>query len=84
MIAKTKTYENQAAIVEENRKLKEINPDLSIGRTGVSGNKVISIGVSIPLKGNSTKIRQLEEDGWKSVFRKKRANQIIQYMDKMI
>ena len=64
-------YDNQEIIDEENRKLKEVDPDWSISSLGLCGNKAISIGITVPIKGNAGKIKRLESDGWKRTFRKK-------------
>lgn len=64
-------YDNQEIIDEENRKLKEVDPDWSIGSLGLSGNKVISISITVPIKGNAGKIKRLESDGWNRTFCKK-------------
>ena len=64
-------HDNQEIIDEENRKLREIDPDWNIGSMGVDGNKVVFIGITVPIKGNAAKIRRLEADGWERTFRKK-------------
>ena len=64
-------YDNQEVIDEENRKLKEIDPNWSIESMGLKGNMVIFLGIAVPIKGNAEKIRRLEVDGWERTFRKK-------------
>ena len=64
-------YENQKIIDKENEKLKNISPDLKIGSTVIYRNQITSIGISIPIKGNAKKIKQLEADGWKKTYRQK-------------
>ena len=56
-------YENQEVIDAENRKLKEVDPGWNIGSMVLDGNKVISIGITVPIKGNAAKIRRLEAEG---------------------
>lgn len=72
-------YDNQEIIDEENRKLKEVDPGWNIGSTGLDGNKVISIGITVPIKGNAAKIRRLEADGWERTFRQKARNDYIAF-----
>lgn len=57
-------YDNQNEIDAEERKLKAIDPTWSIGGYAHTGNKVIAIEFSLPIKGNAKKIRELENDGW--------------------
>lgn len=70
-------YDNQEIIEEENRKLKEVDPGWNIGSIGLDGNKVISIGITVPIKGNAAKIKRLEADGWRRTFRKKIRNDMF-------
>lgn len=83
-----KEYANQGVVNEEKRKLREIDPKLRIGRMELElkGNRVSSIRITIPIKGNSKKIKQLEEDGWKRTFRKKALEDytMLQCMKKQI
>ena len=70
-------YDNQEIIDEENRKLKEVDPGWNICSMGLNGNKVISIGITVPIRGNAEKIRRLETDGWRRTFRKKTRNDMF-------
>ena len=64
-------YENQEIIDKETRKLKEIDPTWSIGSMTLNGNRAISLGITVKIKGNAEKIKRLEADGWQRTFRKK-------------
>lgn len=57
--------ERQKIIDKENEKLKKISPDLKIGSVVMYKDQITSMGISIPIKGNAKKIKQLEADGWK-------------------
>lgn len=72
-------YDNQEIIEEENRKLKEVDPGWNIGSIGLDENKAISIGITVPIKGNAAKIKRLEADGWRPTFRKKAWNDYIAF-----
>lgn len=63
--------ESQKIINKENEKLKKISPDLKIGSVVMYKDQITSVGISIPIKGNAKKIKQLEADGWKKTYRQK-------------
>lgn len=67
-------YENQKIIEMENEKLKRISPDLKIGSVTAYMNHATSMGISIPIRGNAKKIKQLEADGWRKIYRQKLIN----------
>ena len=69
-------YENQEIIDKETRKLKEIDPTWSIGSMTLNGNRAISLGITVKIKGNAEKIKRLEADGWQRTFRKKKNGMI--------
>ena len=54
-------YDNQNEIDAEERKLKAIDPNWSIGGYSIDKNKVTQIEFSLPIKGNAKKIRELEK-----------------------
>lgn len=64
-------YDNQNEIDEIEKLIQQIFPELRISSFGIMGNSAISVGVTIPVKGNSSKIKKLEELGWRKLYRKK-------------
>lgn len=67
-------YENQKIIEMENEKLKRVSPNLKIESVTAYMNQITSVGISIPIKGNAKKIKQLEADGWRKIYRQKLIN----------
>lgn len=63
--------ENQKIIDKENEKLKKISPDLKIRSVVMDEDQITSMGISILIKGNAKKIKQLEADGWEKTYRQK-------------
>ena len=66
-----KMYDNQKEIDKINEEIKSINPKLELSSFGINGNTVISVGLTIPVKGNSEVIKKLENIGFKKLYRQK-------------
>lgn len=64
-------YDNQNEIDKIGKMIQQIFPELRISSFGIMGNSVISVGLTIPVKGNSSKIKKLEELGWRKLRREK-------------
>ena len=61
-------------VVEMNKKLKQIDENLSIGCISSCEDRIVSLGLSIVLKGNKDKIKQLEKLGFKKLYKEKVSN----------
>lgn len=64
-------YDNQNEIDKIKKQIQQIFPELGISSYGLDGNMVTSMGITIPIKGNSKVIKRLEELGWKKLHQKK-------------
>ena len=74
------TFENPM-VKQMNEKLKDIDSNLKIARVGSSENKIRSLGVIFPLKGNSDLIKSLKKLGFKEDYREKRNGSFMQRME---
>lgn len=64
-------YNNQKEIDEINEKIKSIYPKLELSSFGIYENTVISLGLMLPVKGNSEIIKKLESIGFKKIYRQR-------------
>ncbi len=64
-------YENEKEVSKIQETIKEISPDLVITTHGLDGNRIILVGVMIPLKGGADKISALKELGWECTWRER-------------
>lgn len=64
-------HDNQNEIDKIEKMIQQIFPELRISSYSLDGNRVTSVGITIPIKGNSKVIKELEELGWKKLYRKK-------------
>lgn len=73
-------YENQEAVDAVQKRLGKIAPGVKIRyyRTerkvnsfGILEDRIVSVGITIPVKGNAKVIRELEKEGWKKMRREK-------------
>ena len=64
-------YDNQEEVDKIEKLIQRISPELSISSYSFDENVIISVGVTIPIKGNSKVIKKLEELGWEKLCRKK-------------
>lgn len=76
-------YENQEAVDAIQRRLDEIAPGVEIGSYhperkinsfGILEDRIVSVGITIPVKGNAKVIRRLEEEGWEKTWRERTRN----------
>jgi len=71
---------NNEIVKNINRKLKEIDESLSIGRASGTSDKIYSVGFSIPLKGNANLIKKIERLGFYRERKEKRHDSFYQIM----
>lgn len=64
-------YDNQNKIDKIERQVKRLDPSLRITSFGLDGDQVVSVGLIIPVKGNSSTIKKLEEQGWRKTRKEK-------------
>lgn len=64
-------YDNQNKIDKIERQVKQMNPSIRIASFGLNENQVVSVGLRIPIKGNSSTIKKLEEQGWRKIRKEK-------------
>lgn len=64
-------YDNQKEIDKINEEIKSIHPKLELSSFGMDGNTIISVGLMLPVKGNSEVIKKLENVGFKKLYRQK-------------
>lgn len=64
-------YDNQKEIDKINEEIKSINPKLELSSFRINGNTVISVGLMLPVKGNSEVIKKLGNIGFKKLYRQK-------------
>lgn len=64
-------YDNQNEIDKIEKQIQQIFPELRISSYRLDGNVATSVGITIPIKGNSKVIKRLEELGWEKLYRKK-------------
>lgn len=76
IIMAKKVFEDKI-VVEMNKKLKQIDENLSIGCVSSCEDRVVSLGLSIVLKGNKDKIKQLEKLGFKKKYKEKVYNSYL-------
>lgn len=65
---------NDEIVINLNKKLKEIDENLSIGVISFSEDKIHSVGITIQVKGNANLIKKLEILGFEKTFREKGVN----------
>lgn len=58
-------YDNQNKIDKIERQVRQMNPSIRIASFGLDENQVVSVSLRIPIKGNSSTIKKLEEQGWR-------------------
>lgn len=75
---------NDPIIIKENKKLQELNPELSISQIVSNNSKICGVGLSIPVKGNAELLRKLDRLGYKPDYREKRGNSFYQIVKKSI
>jgi hypothetical protein len=66
-------YDNQKEIDKINEEIKSIYPKLELSSFGIDGNTVISVGLILPVKGNSEIIKKLENIGFKKCYKYKKS-----------
>lgn len=64
-------YDNQNKIDKIERQVKRLDPSIRITSFEINGNQVVSVGLTIPIKGNSSTIKKLEEQGWRKIRKEK-------------
>lgn len=64
-------YENQKEVDKIQEQIQQIFPELRISSFILDKNTVTSVGIVLPIKGNSKVIKRLEELGWVKSYRKK-------------
>lgn len=64
-------YDNQKEIDKINEEIKSIDSILKLSSFGMDGNTVISVGLTLPVKGNAEVIKKLENIGFKKFCRYK-------------
>lgn len=73
-----KKYKNQAAVDAVQKRLDEIAPgveikswstECKINSFGILEDRIVSVGITLPVKGNVKVIRRLEEEGWEKIGR---------------
>lgn len=64
-------YDNQKEIDRIEKQIQQISPELRVSGLCVSGNRAVNADITIPVKGNGTVIKKLEELGWRKIYRKK-------------
>lgn len=64
-------HDNQEQIDGIEKQIQQISPELSISNYGLNENRIVRVGLTIPIKGNSKVIKKLEELGWKRTLRQK-------------
>ena len=73
---------NNPLVQKEQKKLEQVAPELTISSVIGTDDKVTTIGVIFPLKGNKELINKLRRIGWHCDYRSKRNNSFYQIMSK--
>lgn len=74
------TFENPL-VQQMNEQLSKISPHLKVSKASCYGEKIRSLGVIFPLKGNSNLVKSLKRLGFEETFKEKRNGSFIQRME---